>query len=187
MILDRAKRNAPPTSRMIAIAERVDIDLSTHIKQSINGLLKELRKRRSEMWEEQKNYREGRSSWLQGKAMRRAEASGEKDWEKRLRQMNHNLTSRAANKKLTMVSKGSLKTFEKIQVPTHDWFYSAKSNGWKFPGTCVRWQGTVLQTSHLEGHAIRCSQGGSRSKRRGPIFDHSEIQPVPKHRRRKAV
>ena len=60
--------------------------------------------------------------------MRRAEAAGEKDWEKRLKQMNHNLTSRAANKKLSIVSKGSLKTFDKIQVPTHDWFYSAKSN-----------------------------------------------------------
>ena len=55
MILDCARRSAPPTPRMTIIAERVDIDLSTYIKQPINDLLKELRKRRSEMWEEQKN------------------------------------------------------------------------------------------------------------------------------------
>ena len=49
--------------------------------------------------------------------MQRAEAAGENDWEKRLKQMNHNLTSRAANKKLTIVSKGSRKTFEKYRCP----------------------------------------------------------------------
>ena len=67
---------------------------------------------------------ESRNAWLEGKAMMRAEAAGEKDWAKRVKKMSEALVSSQSNRKLTVIAKGAMKTLEKIEVPNHDWFYS---------------------------------------------------------------
>ena len=56
--------------------------------------------------------------------MLRAEAAGEKDWAKRVKSMSEALVSSQSNRKLIVITKGSMKTLEKIEVPNHDWFYS---------------------------------------------------------------
>ena len=123
-MLDCAKRRAPVTPGLKKLAKALDLDLAEEIKKTVNELMAEVRRKRREHWEAKKVAPKSRGAWLEGKAMLRAEAAGEKDWAKRVKSMSEALVSSQSNRKLTVITKGSMKTLEKIEVPNHDWFYS---------------------------------------------------------------
>ena len=69
------------------MAKELDLVLEEQMKRTVNELMVEVREKRREHWEAKKVALESRSTWLEGEAMLRAEAAGEKDWAKRVKRM----------------------------------------------------------------------------------------------------
>ena len=112
-VLDCVRRRAPATPGLKKLAKELDLDLGKEMKRTVNELIVEVREKRQKHWEAKKVAPESRSSWLEGKAMLRAEAAGEKDWAKRVKRMGEALVSSQSNRKLTVITKGAMKSLEK--------------------------------------------------------------------------
>ena len=69
-----------------------------------------------------------RSDWLASVAKDRARAVEDPDWEKKLRDMRRTIKTNALNRKLTAIIKGCRGVLDRVQIPTHDWFYSSDAN-----------------------------------------------------------
>ena len=102
----------------------LDIDPEYLESLSLQDLRKQIRERRQELWEAQKKCETLRQEWLVEVAKDRARASTDKDWNKKLTAMTRTAQRCATNRRLTMVTKGVRGVLDRIQVPTHDWFYS---------------------------------------------------------------
>ena len=126
MILDCKRRRAPPTDAVIHRAKEYNVDLEASMERSEKSIRKEVYRCKKELWEAQKTCEDERAEWLKGEAMDRAHATGDKDWEAGLKRMIHTAETRAVNRKLTAITKGSHGTLDRIEVPTHDWFHSEK-------------------------------------------------------------
>ena len=77
------------------------------------------------MRERQKESKSLRREWLIIDVKKKAQAAGDQDWERRLRITEKKLEMNAVNLKLTAITKGPRGALTMIQVPNHDWFYSA--------------------------------------------------------------
>ena len=121
---DCKRRDAPPTKRLLTLGGQLQVDIHAILDLSERELLQTMRKSRQALWECQKNCESLRADWLAGEAQARASASGDLDWETRLKKMYTQISSSAINRKLSLVTKGPRGTLRLIQTPTHAWFYS---------------------------------------------------------------
>ena len=81
------------------------------------------------MWKSQKVCKEGQKEWLKKEAQERA-ATGDTNWEKGLGQILQVVESHVINRKLGAIVKGRFSpAMSRTEVPIHDWFHSAMSNG----------------------------------------------------------
>lgn len=107
MILDCKRRRAPPTDEVKHRAKEYNLRLEESMEMSEKLIRKEVYRRKKDLWAAQKTCEEDRSEWLKGEAMNRAQAMGDKEWEAGLKRMIHTAESRAVNRKLTAITKGS--------------------------------------------------------------------------------
>lgn len=131
MMLDCKDRQAPPIAALIKRVQALQVDLTRfrEISRRIKDLRVEVRKRGADLWKTQKGCKEGWMEWLKTEAKAQSVAAGDKDWEKGLKQMLQIAESRAINRKLGVITKGQRgAALDRIEVPTHDWFHSKKSN-----------------------------------------------------------
>ncbi|KAL7524524.1 hypothetical protein ACHAWF_002609, partial [Thalassiosira exigua] len=127
MCLDCSARGAEPTTKMIEKAKDLELQIEEMMSKPTKTLRKEVRKKEKELWKTQKECEQKRYEWLKEVAQARAKAAGDEDWEKRLRNMEHVAKDRAVNRKLTAVMKGKRGELDRIEVATHDWFFSEKA------------------------------------------------------------
>ena len=104
----------------------LEIDPDQLDSMAIETLRKEIRERRRELWEAQKICETLRREWLIEVAKDRARASADPDWKKKLTQMIKTTQRCATNRRLTLLTKGTRGILDRIQIPTHDWFYSPR-------------------------------------------------------------
>ena len=127
MILDCKRRSAPYTPALLRRAKNMEVDLSQYESSTVQDMMKEVRAQRKDLWEAQKVREEGRVEWLKEEARKRAEA-GDKETEEVFRDMCRIAESRAVNWKLTCILKSRSGAIDRIEIPTHEWFYSERSN-----------------------------------------------------------
>lgn len=119
-------RRAPISPALQTRCTQLGID-SDHLESlTIQALRKQIRERRKELWEAQKTCESLRREWLVEVAKDRARASQDKDWTKKLTAMIRTAQRCATNRRLTMITKGVRGVLDRIQIPTHDWFYSPR-------------------------------------------------------------
>jgi hypothetical protein len=104
------------------------MDIGFYTEASYNDVRRRVYEARRKLWEIHKNAEEERVNWVEELAQDRTRAAGDKDWESKMRNMKRIAEDRAVDKRLTSVLKGNHSRLTMIQVPTHDWFYSEKSN-----------------------------------------------------------
>jgi hypothetical protein len=127
-LLDCKQRNEPPSAGCLRAAKRLEMDIGFYTEASYNDVRRRVYEARRNLWEIQKNAEEERVNWVEELAQDRTRAAGDKDWESKMRNMKRIAEDRAVDKRLTSVLKGNHSRLTMIQVPTHDWFYSEKSN-----------------------------------------------------------
>ncbi|KAL7552549.1 hypothetical protein ACHAWF_016169 [Thalassiosira exigua] len=123
--LDCKERRCPPTDALYSKAEQMGMDIE-HIEATpVKDLRREVCRQRKELWEIQKQAEDKRYQWLEEVAKDRARAEGDPDWEKKLKDMGRVAKERAMHRKVTAITKGRKGVLDRVQVPTHDWYYSA--------------------------------------------------------------
>ena len=125
-VLDCCVRSAPFTPSLTRLLENLQLSPPTLSSLTERQLRVLVRKQRQELWECQKHGEDLRQDWLSDVARQRAQAAGDPDWEKRLRRMIRRTRESALNRKLTAITKGRRGVLDRIQVPTHLWFFSGK-------------------------------------------------------------
>ena len=125
---DCKRRNAPLTRSILARCHTHDISVDILQKMTTQELRIEIRRLRKEHWEATKHSETLRSDWLASVAKDRARALDDPNWEKKLLEMRRTVKVNALNRKLTAIIKGSRGVLDRIQIPTHDWFFSPGSN-----------------------------------------------------------
>ena len=125
-MLDCKTRNAPFTPSILQRCTDLDMDPDTYWDMPTLQLRQEVRRRRKELWTSQKYCEDLRKEWLASIAKDRARACNDPNWERKLKDMIRTTKENATNRKLHMVTKGLQGTLDRIQVPTHNWFYSVK-------------------------------------------------------------
>lgn len=125
-MLDCKTRNAPFTPSILQRCGDLDLDSDTYWNMSAPQLRMEVRRRRKELWKSQKRCEDLRREWLSSIAKDRARACNDPNWERKLKNMIRTTKDNAVNRKLRMITHGLQGTLDRIQIPTHDWFYSAK-------------------------------------------------------------
>ncbi|KAL3777849.1 hypothetical protein ACHAWO_012168 [Cyclotella atomus] len=119
-------RRQPLPESCINSAKRLEADITGFEAQSLKQLRKEVYKRRRGLWAVQKECEERRAQWIQQLAEDRTRAAGEEDWEKKMNAMKKTVEDRQINRKLSAVTKGTHSQLDRIQIPTNEWYYSAK-------------------------------------------------------------
>jgi ribonuclease HI len=126
-MLDCKGRKAGWSPGVISAASRLNTHLGQFESMTYNELRREVHKRRSELWQCQKDCADLRVKWLEEVAKDRARASGD-DWKKKVQEMIRTTEAQTVNRKLTAILKGTHKRLDRIQVPVHDWFYSKEKD-----------------------------------------------------------
>ena len=126
MVLHCKQRRAPMTRRVLSMAALLDIELEPITLLTPRQLRREVRLRRDELKDCQHNAESLRQVYIETEAQKRAEASGDNDWKKRVKSMLRSARDSAINRKLTIVTKGRRGILDRITVPTHDWFLSER-------------------------------------------------------------
>lgn len=98
-----------------------DIILATH---TLHDLRKLVRKLGQEQWEIQKTGETHRVEWLRTRAQDVCRVTGDPNWEGKMNAMIRTTEENAVNRKLSAITKGRRGVLERIQVPSHTWFYS---------------------------------------------------------------
>ncbi len=126
-MLDCKHRQAHLSPALVQLYESLSLDYRTIYSTSTESSLRiEVRKRRQELWDTQKNCKNLRKEWLITIAKDRARATDNPNWERKMKNMIRITKECAVNRKLTMVTKGAGGALDRIQIPTHEWFYSPK-------------------------------------------------------------
>ena len=126
-MLDCKRRHAQLSPALVQICESLSLDHQTIYNTSTESTLRtEVRQRRQELWDTQKNCENLRKEWLITIAKDRARATDDPDWERKMKNMIRTAKECAVNRKLTMVTKGTGGVLDRIQIPSHEWFYSPK-------------------------------------------------------------
>ncbi|KAL7544883.1 hypothetical protein ACHAWF_012867 [Thalassiosira exigua] len=126
--LDCKERRCPPSDTLYSKAEQMGLDIEHLATMSTKELRREVRRQHKELWKVQKQAEDKRHQWLEEVAKDRARAEGDPDWEQKLKDMARVAKDRAMHRKLTAIIKGHKGVLERVQVPTHDWYYSAHWN-----------------------------------------------------------
>lgn len=121
---DCRRRGAPPTKALMAMGERLQVDITELMELESRAFWKRWRKSRELLKERQKESKSLRREWMMNDVKKKAQAAGDQDWERRLDIAEKKLERNAVNRKLTAITKGPRGALKMIQVPTHDWFYS---------------------------------------------------------------
>jgi len=111
-MLDCKRRNAPLPQVTVKRAADLKVDTAGFESMTINQCRKAVTARQKALWNTQKNSEDERVEWLKGEAMERAKAAGDEDYEKRLKDMIVVAESRAANRKLKAMMKGTSKALD---------------------------------------------------------------------------
>lgn len=125
-MLDCKSRRAPLSPALIRRCEKMNICPSIFDTHSVATLRREVRSHRQSLWTCQKNCEDLRREWLISIAKDRARITEDNNWESKLKRMITTAKDRAMNRKLTMVTKGPRGALDRIQIPSHDWFFSPK-------------------------------------------------------------
>ncbi len=125
---DCKRRRAPLTQSIIKRCHTHDISVGKLENMTIQELRKAIRNLRQDHWEATKHSETLRSDWLASVAKDRARALDDPNWERKLLDMRRTVKVNALNRKLTAIIKGPRGVLDRIQIPTHDWFYSPGSN-----------------------------------------------------------
>ncbi|KAL3784917.1 hypothetical protein ACHAWO_001204 [Cyclotella atomus] len=123
----KLRRQSLPAS-CIKSAERLKVDVSLFDSHTTKYYQQQVRKRRQELWEVQKDCENRRIFWLQQLAEDRTRAAGEQDWEKKMKNMKKTVEESQINRKLSAITKGTHSQLDRIQVPTGEWYYSEKES-----------------------------------------------------------
>ncbi|KAL7551610.1 hypothetical protein ACHAWF_018082 [Thalassiosira exigua] len=126
--LDSKERRCPPSDALYSKAEQMGMDIEHLATMSIKELRREVRRQRMELWEVQKQAESKRHQWLEEVAKDRARAEGDPDWERKLKDMARVAKDSAMHRKVTAITKGRRGVLDRVQVPTHDWYYSPQWN-----------------------------------------------------------
>ena len=126
--LDCRERRCPPSVALNSKAEQMGMAIEHLASMPIKELRREVHRQRKELWNVQKQSEDKRHQWLEEVAKDRARAEGDPDWEQKLKDMARVTKDRAMHRKLTAIIKGHKGVLERVQVPMHDWYYSAHWN-----------------------------------------------------------
>ena len=69
-----------------------------------------------------------RIHWIQAELKPKAKQAGDEEWVRGAGQMVRTARERAVNRKLSAVTKGRHSALDRIQIPSHEWYFSKKSN-----------------------------------------------------------
>ncbi|KAL7524975.1 hypothetical protein ACHAWF_006945, partial [Thalassiosira exigua] len=126
--LDCKERRCPPSEALYSKAEQMGLVIEHLASMPTKELRLEVRRQRKELWNVQKQAEDKRHQWLEEVTKDRARAEGDPDWEQKVKDMARVAKDRAMHRKLTAIIKGRKGVLERVQVPTHDWYYSAHWN-----------------------------------------------------------
>lgn len=127
-LLDCRLRGSPLSPALLRRFSLVGVDPTDFDDVPVAALRLKVRQQRQHLWECQKRGEDLRQDWLETEARQRAQAAGDEDWERRLKGMRRRIRESAINRKLTSVVKGRRGMIDRIQVPTHTWFFSPSSS-----------------------------------------------------------
>jgi hypothetical protein len=96
-IHDCKVRGAPPTNALRRLGERLALDIDDLMALPEKEIRIRMRQSRKQLWECQKTCETLRMEWLETEARLRAQAAGDQEWEKRLRQMETTVKRSAVN------------------------------------------------------------------------------------------
>ena len=92
---------------------------------TFGDIRRDVRKRRAELWDTQKQFEAGRIEWLEKEGKKRAQEVGDDNWEKNSNEMIRVAEERSTNRKLASITKGiNDGVLDCIEVATHEWFHS---------------------------------------------------------------
>ena len=128
MALDCVSRMAPPTPKLEENADQLAIDLGELMAKSREELLRDVERKRQELWEAQKTCEPDMVHWINTELKPKAKAAGDKEWVRGANKMVKTARDRAVNRKLKAVTKGRHLALDRIQIPTHKWYHSKKSD-----------------------------------------------------------
>jgi hypothetical protein len=124
-ILDCKRRHVGASPALVRYCTKLDIDpdsiISTHSEKDLRRTVRRLGK---ELWECQKKGETLRLEWLRELAQSRARAAGDPNWEAKMNAMIRTTEANAVNRKLSVITKGRRGVLDRIQIPTHSWFFS---------------------------------------------------------------
>lgn len=109
-------------------AKRLAVDVSFYDTISVHDMRKEVRAKNNILRTVQKECNERRIQWIEELAQDRAKAAGDQDWEQKMAEMKRTVQERQVNQKLRVITKGKHTQIDRVQIPTHDWFYSDQTN-----------------------------------------------------------
>ena len=125
-ILDCKRRHTTASPALIRFCAKLSIDpdqvLASYTEQ---GLRRLVRKFSDILWECQKRGETYRVEWIQTLAQNYARITGDPNWEAKMKSMIRTTEQNAVNRTLSMITKGRRGVLDRIQIPTHHWFYSA--------------------------------------------------------------
>jgi hypothetical protein len=125
MILDCKLRKAGPSPALIRYCTSLDIDATSILTSNSERILrKTVRQLGKELWECQKAAESLREEGLQKAAQNSARIAAIPDWERKMAAMIKTTKDNAVNRKLSLITKGRRGVLDRIQIPTHTWFYS---------------------------------------------------------------
>ena len=99
MVIDCKTRRATPTAALERRALALKVPLARFDEMTREGICKEMRKTRTELWDAQKRCEEGCADWLEKEVKKRAQAAGDENWEKNLTEMIRVAEERSINRK----------------------------------------------------------------------------------------
>ena len=123
---DCKRRNVELTPSILSRCEKYDIPYIMLQEMTIPQLRKKITSLRKDHWDSKKHNETLRAEWLTQVAQDRARALDDPDWERKLKEMKRTVTTNAMNRKLTAILKGTRGVLDRVQIPTHDWFYSPR-------------------------------------------------------------
>ena len=123
-ILDCKARKSELSTGCITSAKRLEVDLTFFDSITIHDMRKLVSKKNQELKDIQNTCYKKRIEWIKELAQDRAKAAGDLDWEQKMANMKKTIEKRQVNQKLCIVTRGRHTQIDRIQIPTHDWYYS---------------------------------------------------------------
>ena len=125
MMLDCKLRNAGPTPALLRYCASLELNptsiLDGHTERELRTIVRKLGR---DLWECQKQAETLREEGLQRAAQNSARIAAIPDWERKMEAMIKMTKDNAVNRKLSLLTKGRRGVLDRIQIPSHTWFYS---------------------------------------------------------------